>query len=245
VKADPTRQVRLLELQALDTRLAQLDHRAGALPEHAEVARRSAELEDLDSEVVRTATEREDVQRELAKAEADVQLVRDRAERDRQRLEAGTGSPRDLQSLQHELESLARRQSVLEDVEIEVMERAEEADTAADQAERVRDQAREQLDAVTTRRHSLLAQVQAERGEVAAGREELVAATGEDLVALYERIRAHSGTGAAPLQSRRCGGCHMELNPVELSRIKAAEEDEVLRCEDCGRILVRTDESGI
>lgn len=245
MKADPSRQARLLDLQALDTRLAQLAHRAASLPEHAEVTRLGAELEDLEAEVVRTATEREDVQRELAKAEADVQLVRDRAERDRKRLEVGTGSARDLQSLQHELESLARRQSVLEDVEIEVMERAEEADNAAQKAERVRDQAREQLETVTGRRNTLLAEVEAQRAEVAAGREDLVIETGSDLVALYERIRSHSGTGAAALQSRRCGGCHMELNPVELSRIKAAEEDEVLRCEDCSRILVRTDESGI
>ncbi|MCE0488113.1 zinc ribbon domain-containing protein [Ornithinimicrobium sediminis] len=244
MKADPSRQARLLDLQALDTRLAQLDHRARSLPEHADAAQLTERLGDLEAEVVRTRTAQQDVQRELTKAEADVQLVRDRAERNRTRLEVGTGTARDLQGLQHELESLARRQEVLEDLEIEVMERAETADAAALQAERARDEALEQLQQVTARRDALLAEVQAERAEVAAGRDGLVGEVGADLVALYERIRAHSGTGAAPLQARRCGGCHMELNPVVLSRIKAAEEDEVLRCEDCSRILVRTDESG-
>ena len=108
MKADPTQQQRLLDLQALDTRLGQLDHQLRSLPEHAELEALTARAADLDAEVVRTTTARGDVQRELAKAEADVQLVRDRAARDQQRLDAGVGTAKDLQAIQHELESLAR-----------------------------------------------------------------------------------------------------------------------------------------
>ncbi|MGI8948715.1 MAG: zinc ribbon domain-containing protein [Ornithinimicrobium sp.] len=245
MKADPTRQLRLLELQSLDTTLTQLNHRAKSLPEHAEIASLRTALEELDSAVVRTSTERGDLQREVRKADNDVQLVRDRAERDRKRLEAGVGSAKDLQGLQHELESLARRQAVLEDAELEVMERAETAESAAEQAQEQHMQTEQRLAELQSRREALIADLESQRAEVASGRAELVEAVGADLVALYDRIRAHSGTAAAALVRRSCGGCNMELGAVELGRIAEADDDEVLRCEDCGRILVRTPESGV
>ena len=67
-----------------------------------------------------------------------------------------------------------------------------------------------------------------------------------DLLALYEKAREHSGgVGAAMLRARRCEGCRIELSGSELSAVRTAEPDEVVRCENCRRILVRTDESGL
>jgi predicted nucleic acid-binding Zn-ribbon protein len=195
---------------------------------------------------VRAQTELGDIQREVAKAEADVQLVRDRAARDQSRLDSGTGTAKDLQALQHELDSLARRQSELEDVEIEVMERAEDAESAATQLAAQRDVLAAEIAEVTSARDEALKELDAEAVRVSAPRADIVAGVGEDLVALYEKIRASSGgLGAAPLRQRRCGGCQLELNNVDMSRIKSAPADELLRCEECRRILVRTAESGI
>ena len=196
--------------------------------------------------MVRAQTELGDIQREVAKAEADVQLVRDRAARDQSRLDAGTGTAKDLQALQHELDSLARRQSELEDVEIEVMERAEDAESAATQLAAQRDVLAAEIAEVASARDEALKELDAEAVRVGAPRADIVAGVGEDLVALYEKIRASSGgLGAAPLRQRRCGGCQLELNNVDMSRIKSAPADELLRCEECRRILVRTAESGL
>lgn len=245
MKADPRRQARLLDLQALDTKLGQLAHRSRSLPEHAELNALIRELDGLESEVVRTSTRRDDITRELTRAEAAVQLVRDRSRRDQARLDSGSGSPKDLQALQHEVESLARRQGVLEEEELEVMERAEAAEADAARAAQARDRVRETVEGVILRRDELTSQIEAEEAEVQAGRAAIVAEVGDDLIALYDRIRAHSGTGAAPLVARRCGGCQLELNRVDLDRLAAAAEDDVQRCEECGRILVRTVESGV
>ena len=246
MKASPDQQQRLLDLQAIDTRLDQIEHARAHLPQLAELEdlRRNAEV--VGAEHVRVRTAHDDVQRELRKSEADVQQVRDRAARDEARLASGTGTAKDLQALQHELESLARRQRELEDVELEVMERAEaiESDLAELEAgvERVAAQIRD----VEAARDQALARLDAEAAEVAAPRQTVAAEVGEELIALYDRIRAQSGgTGAAALRQRRCGGCQLELNAVDLGRIKAAAEDEVLRCEECRRILVRTPESGL
>jgi predicted nucleic acid-binding Zn-ribbon protein len=186
------------------------------------------------------------VQREVTKAEADVQLVRDRAARDQARLDSGTGTAKDLQAIQHELVSLSRRQTELEDIEIEVMERAEAAESDVAELERGRAELTDRITALAESRDEALARLDGEAAEVGGPRESLASEVGADLIALYEKVRTSSGgTGAAALRQRRCGGCQLELNPVEIQRIRSAADDEVIRCEECRRILVRTAESGL
>jgi predicted nucleic acid-binding Zn-ribbon protein len=246
VNAESARQLRLLDLQAIDTRLDQLAHARSHLPQLAELADLQAKARLIDDQLVRSRTELGDVQREVAKAEADVQLVRDRATRDRARLDAGTGSAKDLQAITHELTSLARRQGELEDIELEVMERAEAAESDVAELERGRAELTERLTALEAARDEAFARLDREAAEIGGPRPTVVDEVGEDLVALYEKIRAaNGGTGAAALRQRRCGGCQLELNPVEIQRLRVAPDDEVLRCEECRRILVRTAESGL
>jgi uncharacterized protein len=246
VNAESARQLRLLDLQAIDTRLDQIVHARTHLPQLAELADLQGKARLIDDQLVRSRTELGDVQREVAKAESDVQLVRDRAARDQARLDAGTGSAKDLQAIQHELTSLARRQSELEDIELEVMERAEAAESDVAELERGRGELTTRIEALEAARDEAFARLDAEAGEIGAPRTTVVDEVGADLVALYEKIRVANGcTGAAALRQRRCGGCQLELNPVEIQRIRSAPDDEVLRCEECRRILVRTAESGL
>ena len=84
-----------------------------------------------------------------------------------------------------------------------------------------------------------LREVQGKRGPAAEG-------LPADLLALYDRLREQKGgIGAAALRARECGGCRLTIDSVELTRIKGLAEDEVVRCEECQRILVRTSESGL
>ena len=186
------------------------------------------------------------MQREVSKSDQDVQLVRDRAARNQARLDAGQGSAKDLQALQHELTSLARRQAELEELELEVMERAETLTAQVDELEARRVQLVERVRGLETERDAALVKLDAEAATVAAGRADIVAGIGDDLAALYEKIRASSGgVAAAELRHRRCGGCRLELGNVDLDRIRKAPEDEVVRCEECRRIMIRTGESGL
>ena len=186
------------------------------------------------------------MQREVAKAEADVQLVRDRSARDQARLNSGQGTAKDLQALQHEVASLARRQGELEDIELEVMERAETLEARVGELDAARAELTSKVEALEASRDKALAELDGEAQDLATKRANVVPGVGADLVALYEKIRANSGgVGAAALRQRRCEGCRLELNQVDINRIVAAAEDEVLRCEECRRILVRTSESGI
>lgn len=246
MKAELTRQWRLLDLQQLDTRLAQLDHRAAALPQLAQLATTADQRDRAGEDEILARVALQDSERAIAKAEADVEQVRTRAARDRARLDAGSGPAKELQGLQHELESLARRQGELEDVELELMEQGEALRAELERFSAEVAKLDERVADLTRQRDEELGRIAAEHDEVGAQRENVAAGVGPDLLALYERLRdQRGGIGAAALQHKRCTGCGLELNASDLSRIKAAPEDEVLRCEECGRILVRTAESGL
>ena len=126
------------------------------------------------------------------------------------------------------------------------MERAEAAESDVAELERGRGELTTRIEALEAARDEAFARLDGEAADIGAPRPTVVDEVGADLVALYEKIRlANGGTGAAALRQRRCGGCQLELNPVEIQRIRSAPEDEVLRCEECRRILVRTAESGL
>jgi hypothetical protein len=237
----------LLDLQSHDSHLDRLRHHASTLPEHAEIIALERRRADLEARHVAARTEVADLERQQAKADADVDLVRQRAARDQQRLDSGAvSSAKDLEALQHELVTLARRQSELEDVELEVMERLEDAQRNRDAVGGELEAVQAQIAQVSARRDEALVAIKAEADSVAAERAQVAPRIPADLVALYVKLREHNaGVGAARLHQRRCEGCSLELTASDLVRIREAEPDEVLRCEQCRRILVRTSESGL
>lgn len=238
-------QQRLLDVQALDTRVQQLAHRQRTLPEHARLEALAREQSARTNRLVEAETLVSDLQREVRKAESDVEQVRTRAGRDQARLDAGTGNAKDLQAIQHELVSLGRRQSELEDVELEVMERLEQAQARVAEVTAEIAAAQREVATLATSRDEAAAIIEAERAAVTRQREEIASGLDGGLVALYEKVRAGSGgLGAAPLRARRCEGCRLELTPVDLGRISSAPADEVVRCEECRRILVRVPQAG-
>jgi predicted nucleic acid-binding Zn-ribbon protein len=246
VKASPEAQQRLLELAELDAELSRLDNRRRSLPEIEEAERLKARDRELRDETVGLEAEETDVAREQGKAEADVEQVRSRITRDQQRLDAGqVSSARELENLQSEIVSLGRRQSDLEEIVLDVMERREAAQNRRDALAAERTVLADQLGEVAARRDAALAEIAEEAGKAQDRRASVAAEEPADLLALYERLRAQHGVGAAALRRGRCEGCHLSLNTVDLNRIRAAAPDEVLRCEECRRILVRTPESGL
>jgi uncharacterized protein len=247
VKASPEAQLRLLELADLDAELGRLEHRRRSLPEHAELSQLEQRDNELRDEIAAVEAREGDLKREQAKADADVEQVRTRIARDRARLDAGqVNSPRELENLQSEIESLLRRQSDLEDVELDVMERLEAAQSRLKEAGAERASISTDLEAVNARRDVALAEIGGLTSVAAERRAAVVAVEPADLIDLYERLRTqHGGVGAAALRRGQCQGCHLSLNTVDLNAIRAAAADDVLRCEECRRILVRTDESGL
>ena len=244
MKASPDAQRRLLDLQAVDTALAQLAHRRKSLPEIAEIDAVSRELSSLEDERVRAQTAVEDLDRDITRFEKDIEQVRIRKDKDQKRLDGGA-SMREIDGLQHELATLNRRQSELEDAELELMEKRESAEQALSDVKKRLTAAGEKRDAAERRRDEAYADITKEQEFKTAARGPLAADLPADLVTLYDKIRLDSGLGAALVQSGRCGGCRIELYGADLNRVKTAPADEVVRCEECRRIMIRTNQSGL
>ncbi|GLW67264.1 hypothetical protein Arub01_55070 [Actinomadura rubrobrunea] len=247
MKAAPQAQLRLIDLQELDTSLDRLAHRRRTLPELAEIERLQARVRELRDAVVAAETEIGDLDREQRKAEQDVDQVRARAERDRKRLDSGqVSSAKDLSGLQAELASLQRRQSDLEEVVLEIMERREEAEGRLASLRADLQAAEADLADAERRRDEAWRKIDEETGTTSAARTAVAKDIPADLLDLYEKLRGQfGGVGAAKLHRGACQGCHLAINTVDLNRIRAAAPDEVVRCEECRRILVRTPESGL
>jgi predicted nucleic acid-binding Zn-ribbon protein len=246
VKASPQTQLRLLELADLDAELGRLDHRRRGLPEVAELARLDARASELKDLLVVTETELGDLAREQGRAERDVDQVQTRIERDRARLDAGqVSAARELASLQSEIESLHRRQGDLEEVVLELMERREALDSRQGELTTERDSLGDEMAAVAARRDAAVKEIDEQEAKASDRRGGIAAEIPADLLALYDQIRKTKGVGAAALRAGRCEGCHLSLNAADLNVIRASAPDEVVRCEECRRILVRTPESGL
>ncbi len=240
-------QLRLLDVQELDSRLDTLNHQLSSIPEAAALQELAARRTAVENAVRDLRISVEDLGREQRRADADVEQVKTRRERDQGMIDSGQVSdPKALQRMLGELESLHRRIGDLEDVELDVMEQLETA-----QASLV---ARtEELAALETQESELRATLDQKAAElteevrtVTAERAPIVAGMPADLLALYEKLRAQKGgVGAAALRRKECGGCRLTLNASDLGLIAKSPTDEVIRCEECNRILVRTGESGL
>ena len=245
--ADPFAQIRLLDLQEADTHLDQIAHRRGNLSEAVRLREAESQLARVKTLIVAGETEVSDREREVRKLENDVEQVRMRAQKDQDLLDGGSiSNAKQLEELQHEVGSLKRRQEALEDEELQLMEALEDARKSL--ATHLEERAR--LDVELADASADLAKIERElddeEAQVRHRRAEIAKELPEDLLRAYEKIRADSGgIGAALLQHGRCGGCRLQITANELARIKAATSNEVLRCEECRRIMVRTGESGL
>ncbi|CAM5558752.1 hypothetical protein SABIM44S_04195 [Streptomyces abikoensis] len=155
-------------------------------------------------------------------------------------------SAKDLENLQREVASLAKRQGDLEDVVLEVMERRESAQERVTELTGRVGSVQAKVDDAVARRDAAVSEIDAEAASVTKEREIVAASVPADLLKLYDRLREkQGGIGAARLYQRRCEGCRLELDITELNEVRAAAADKVVRCENCSRILVRTSESGL
>ena len=245
MKVDPAIQRKLLELAAVDTELTKVNHQRRAMPELAEIDEIEKNVKGKKDALVAVQTRLGDLDRDLKRQETEIDQVRAREERDRKLLGSDTIGGKQLADIQHELTSLERRQRALEDDQLELMERREAVEADVQHAAAHLDKAEEALADAYRRRDTILADLETTEARRLAERSDLIKVFPNELLAVYERVRNQRGIGAALLRARRCEACRLELDRVALASVKTASADEVVRCEECGAILVRTAESGL
>lgn len=244
--ADPADQRTLLTLADLDSEVARAQHAARSLPQHKTIADLMAARQGVTDELVASVTEVDDLSVAVRKAEADLVPVKARLERDETRIADGSVSDgKVLRSLTEEVEHLKRRIGALEDDELELMGRLEDATAHRDKIAAQKAEIEARLREEVATRDEAVQKLSQEAKDLAATRGPIAQKLPASLIALYEKLRGSTGLGAAPLRAGRCGGCQLQLTLADLDSYKRAPADQVLRCTECDRILVRTPESGL
>jgi len=239
MKAAVDQQRSLAEVVEIDAELARMAHRRAHLPEFQRYDEVQAEHRTADDRVAALQLALEDLQAQVTRFESEIDAVRQREDRDRSLLQSGTPDAKQLSDLQHELGTLQRRQSSLEDSLLEVMEQREELQINQNRELTTIDNLRAELASVQQARDEALAEIDTASEDRVERRTQLMAGLDSELAELYERQRSSAGVGAGLLQGKRCGACRIELDRGELSRISAAADDDVLRCPECRAILLR------
>jgi uncharacterized protein len=238
MKAAVAQQRSLLEIAELDAELARVAHRASHLPERQDYERMQTDQSAANDRLGALQIALEDLDAQISRFESEIDAVRQREDRDRSLL-ASVADARQLSELQHELETLNRRQASLEDSLLEVMEHREQLQAQQKAELAAIESLQSDLAAAQQALDAVLDEIEQTRQQRSTRRDELITTLDPELIALYERQRAAGGPGAGPLQGRRCGACRIEIDRGELARISAAAEDDVLRCPECGAILLR------
>ncbi|MFI9505405.1 zinc ribbon domain-containing protein [Nocardia sp. NPDC052566] len=238
-------QAKLLQLAAVDAELTRIAHRRTVLPEQQEVARLETQRNAHKDAAVAVQIMLDDLDRDIRKLEGEIDAVRKREDRDRGMLTSGSVAAKQLSEIQHELASLERRRSVLEDELLEVMERREASAGNYDNAGALLTKTEEELAAAEYKRGEAIADLDVAQTRCESDRSGLIALFPAELLGIYDKQRGLHGVGAALLQARRCGACRIELDRGEIARIAKTAPDVVVRCPECGAVLVRTKESGL
>jgi predicted nucleic acid-binding Zn-ribbon protein len=239
MKASPNDQRSILDIQKFDFAIVNLTHKLATLPEIAALNSATVKADNTRDLRIGAETELSDVTRELKRAEGDVEQVVTRLQKDEARLNSGTGTPKELESIQHEVLSLNARRSELEEVELEIMLRVEGIKSRIDELKAAGEVLAAEITELSDRKNMASLALESERQEISTERDITVTKVEKALYDLYEKIRTNGGAGAAALKGGQCLGCNLSINSVDLKQMLEAAEDEVIRCEECRCILVR------
>jgi predicted nucleic acid-binding Zn-ribbon protein len=239
MKASPSDQRQILDIQRHDLALTALAHKLATLPEIAALSAATVKSNNTRDLRIAAETELSDVTRELKRAEGDVEQVVIRLQKDEARLNSGTGTPKELESLQHEVVSLNARRAELEEVELEVMLRVDGIKSRIEELKAIEETLATEIAELTDRKDVVSLSLESESAQLKTERAVTVTSVDKAIYDLYEKIRSGGGAGAAALLGGQCLGCNLTINAIDLKRMLDSAEDEVIRCEECRCILVR------
>ncbi len=230
----------LLRVQERDTGLDRLRYRRSSLPERAAISERRALETDLADRAGATRTARDATQVEEKRLDDEAQTLARKAKEVDGKLYSGTiSSPRELLDMQADIDQLDRHRAVIEEQELEVMERRETLDTELTALETELAGVRGELAELESTLHAAEAELDAEIAVEASARAEEANAVGADLIADFERIRSQNhGAGVALLVGTTCQGCRLSIPAIEADRIRHDPEAGIATCDNCGAILV-------
>lgn len=232
---------RLLDLQRVDSAIDRLEQRKANLPEQRALDDLTAQLEEVRAAHAALKAQLDEIARDQSRLEGEVQMIDDKIKQESNRLYGGDiTSPKELASIQAELDALRRRKNHLEDQDLEVMERREGIDKELADLEQRVSELEQRSEEATAARDAASVEIETDMKANTEERAAIIPELPPELLETYEELRPKKGgVAVAALEGGVCRGCGVALSPMALDAIKRAEAGELARCENCRRILVR------
>ncbi len=238
MQAEPDAQRVLIDIAALDKQASNLKHQVKTLPVLAKLKELSETRSQIMEDGVKANTAVSDAKVELKRILSDLTPATERLKRN-EKLADTNLAHKQLQSLLQETEHLKARIAELEEqqlnVEVELEERSAQAETCQTRRGEIESKMRELI----AERDAQASKLATEFKQNRAQRERAAKNVPADLLKIYERVAERNITGAAIFKAGRCQGCGLEMDVAGQKQLLQAPANQVLRCQECGRILVR------
>jgi len=237
MKLDKAGQSALLKLSQVDLEIEQVKTEISKAVNSQELSEASAKLSEASGEVLAARTTFENLTMEARKADDNLHLVEERIARDIERLN-NTSSPKDAQAIQAEVESLTRRKSDLEEVELEVLERLEKAESELTSISNAREVLSQVVTNLQEAIQSQVDELKSRGRKLTADREILLAKVPEDVLSKYQNLAAKQ-IAVGQIENRSCTACRMGLTASTIDALSSLSEDQVGSCPECLAMIVR------
>ena len=238
MKANLQDQKRLLELVDLDLSLVRNAGDRTKLLSATATSEASEKALALSDRLIDARNRVGDLELELKRSENDLELVENRIAKDNQRL-SSTSSAKDAQGIEHELTTLAKRKSELEDAELGIMEVLETVRAELSEAEAAKSAAEQELAELRAALETNTSELDSAGAELLSKRSALVGLIEPELAAAYQR-KADRNVAVGKLVGRECGACRLSITATNLEEILTLPADEIAECPNCQAYLVRS-----
>ena len=237
MKASEAQQADLLSLANLDHEISRSKAAIKNLSSGAQFTQMREAQRDLAAKLINARNALDTVELELKRSETDLDLVEQRIAKDIARLNT-TNNSKDAQGIQSELESLKRRKSDLEDIELAILDQKEEASAAYATVASDKSIVDEELSDAEDRNEAEIMKLRSGLDLLSNDRAQQAARLSSELMELYEK-KASRGVPVGRLVGRDCGACHISLGATALNEVQSLPRDEIATCPECQAILIR------
>jgi predicted nucleic acid-binding Zn-ribbon protein len=237
MKASEAQQADLLSLANLDQEISRSRAAINNLSSGSQFSELRQTQRDLAAKLINARNALDTVELELKRSETDLELVEQRIAKDVARLNT-TNNAKDAQGIQSELESLKRRKSDLEDIELAILEQKEEASAAYATVSSDKLSVDEELSAGEARNEAEIMKLRSGLDLHTNERAQQASRVAADLLELYEK-KASRGVPVARLVGRECGACRIGLGATALNEVESLPRDQIATCPECQAILIR------
>ena len=225
----------LLELQRLDQIIASLRADLDGLPKQLREA--DAKLNGARAAVAAAKETHTQALGQRKKLELDVEQWKERAKKYRAQ-SSSVKTNEAYKALQQEIANAEAEVAKGEDQVLEQMMVLEEVDRRVKHTEA---DLREAEQAIAAEKKQMQVQYGEKKKKLegaTAEREEIAKKVPGELLELYTRVaKRHPGSALAEARGEQCRGCGMRVLPHTLQLLKTETDEEVFRCEMCGRIM--------